>query len=69
MSLDKVDVIETAAATTAMTGDINGDGHVNTLDLSVLLTHDGTNYAPADLNHDGTVGAADLAILLSHWKW
>ncbi len=54
---------------TTLTGDINGDGHVNTLDLSIILSHDGQNYAPADLNHDGTVGAADLAILLSHWLW
>ncbi len=50
-------------------GDINGDGHVNTQDITILLTHDGQNYPPADLNHDGTVGAADLAILLSHWTW
>jgi hypothetical protein len=53
----------------AVVGDINNDGHVNTLDLSAVLTHDSQNYAPADLNHDGTVGAADLAILLSHWAW
>jgi hypothetical protein len=53
----------------SVSGDINGDGHVNTLDLSILLSHDAQNYASADLNHDGTVGAADLAILLSNWTW
>jgi hypothetical protein len=50
-------------------GDINGDGHINTLDLSILLSHDGQNYTPADLNKDGTIGAADLAIMLSNWTW
>jgi mannan endo-1,4-beta-mannosidase len=69
ISLDKVDVIESTPSSTALVGDINGDGHVNTLDLAILLTHDGQSYAPADLSHDGTVGAADLAILLSRWTW
>jgi hypothetical protein len=55
--------------TTAIVGDANNDSHVNTLDLSLLISHDGQNYPAADFNHDGTIGAADLAILLSHWKW
>jgi hypothetical protein len=42
---------------------------VNTLDLSILIAHDGQNYVAADLNHDGTVGAADLAIMLANWTW
>jgi hypothetical protein len=67
VSLDKVDIIQTAPAT--LPGDINGDGHVNTLDLSILIAHDGQNYVAADLNHDGTVGAADLAIMLANWTW
>jgi hypothetical protein len=67
--LDYVSIAPSTSTTPNLTADINGDGHVNTLDLSVVLTHDNTNYAPADLNHDGTVGAADLAILLSHWVW
>ncbi len=50
-------------------GDIDGDGRVNALDLSVLITHDGENYPAADFNKDGTVGAADLAIMLSRWTW
>jgi hypothetical protein len=50
-------------------GDINNDGHINALDLSLLISHDGQNYSPADFNKDGTVGAADLAVLLSHWTW
>jgi lysophospholipase L1-like esterase len=59
----------TPPPTASVIGDINGDGHVNTLDLSLLLTHDGQSYTSADLNHDGIVGAADLAMLLSHWTW
>jgi hypothetical protein len=50
-------------------GDVNGDGRVNALDLSALISHDGENYAPADFNGDGSVGAADMAILLSRWTW
>ncbi len=50
-------------------GDVNNDGRVNALDLSILISHDGQNFAAADFNHDGTVGAADLAILLSKWTW
>jgi hypothetical protein len=55
--------------TTNIPGDTNGDGRVNAIDLSVLITHDGENYAAADFNKDGTVGAADLAILLNRWTW
>jgi hypothetical protein len=62
-------VTKTAGFSYTTAGDINNDGHVNTLDLTVILTHDGQNYAAADLNHDNTVGAADLAILLAHWTW
>ncbi|HEX8226605.1 MAG TPA: dockerin type I repeat-containing protein, partial [Candidatus Saccharimonadales bacterium] len=50
-------------------GDVNGDGRVNALDLSALISRDGQNYPAADFNGDGTVGAADMAILLSRWTW
>lgn len=50
-------------------GDANGDGKVNALDLSILISRDGQNYPPADFNGDGTVGAADMAILLARWTW
>jgi hypothetical protein len=59
----------TLTSTTVGNGDVNGDGRVNAIDLSSLISHDGQNYAPADFNHDGTVGAADMAILLSKWTW
>ncbi|HSH17834.1 MAG TPA: CAP domain-containing protein [Candidatus Saccharimonadales bacterium] len=50
-------------------GDASADGKVNALDLSIVGTRDGQNYAPADFNRDGTVGAADLSIVLSRWTW
>jgi hypothetical protein len=48
-------------------GDINGDGTVGILDLSIMLSHWGTSDVPSDINHDGTVNILDLSMLLSHW--
>lgn len=54
---------------TTKAGDVNGDGKVNAVDLSTLLS----NYnkaavrAKGDLNGDGRVNAVDLSILLSNW--
>jgi hypothetical protein len=61
--------VNLTGGTTNIQGDANGDGRVNAIDLSILITHDGENYAAADFNKDGQVGAADLAILLSRWTW
>ncbi|MEY3026245.1 MAG: Dockerin type domain [Planctomycetota bacterium] len=47
--------------------DLNGDGIVNSADLTILLNQWGTSGSSADLNGDGTVGSADLSILLSSW--
>ncbi len=47
--------------------DINGDGHVNGIDLAFVLTYWGASGTVADLDNDGLVGGADLAILLSGW--
>lgn len=49
------------------TGDINGDGCVNVLDFSILLSKWGTNDTGADLNKDGTVNIVDFSVLLSKW--
>lgn len=54
---------------TTIPGDTNGDGRVNAVDLSILLSRDGQNYPAADFNNDGIVGAADMSILLSKWTW
>ena len=47
--------------------DVNGDGHVNGIDLAFILTYWGTNAPIADLDDDGTVGGGDLAFVLSGW--
>lgn len=50
----------------AVAGDINGDGHVDGVDLSILLSGWGGS-GPADLNHNGIVDGADLTTLFSNW--
>jgi hypothetical protein len=72
LALDAAGNISTAAAlsvsTVALTpGDVNGDGHVDVTDLSVLLSNYGTTNAVADVNKDGVVDVFDLSILLSHY--
>jgi hypothetical protein len=52
----------------AITGDLNGDGKVNLLDLSILLRNWNNLGGPADLNHDGIVNVIDLSILISNWR-
>ena len=47
-------------------GDLNGDGVVNGMDMTILLSAWGT-AGPGDFNGDGVVNGADLAILLSAW--
>ena len=44
-------------------GDINNDGVVNALDLSLMRLAFGSNDKAADLNGDGRVNALDLALL------
>ena len=48
--------------------DINGDGTVNGLDLTMLLAAWGTSLAACDLNADGTVDGTDLTVLLAAWS-
>jgi hypothetical protein len=49
--------------------DLNADGHVNIIDLSIFLTHWQQSGAglPEDFNNDSTVNLFDLSILLSHY--
>lgn len=54
-------------ATSSLTGDANGDGVVNIVDLSALLSHWGTNYSATDFNNDLTVNIIDLSMLLSNY--
>lgn len=52
--------------------DLNQDGVVNGIDLSMLLAAWGAcppkGGCPADLDHSGEVDGADLALLLAEWK-
>jgi chitodextrinase len=63
--------VETQAGTiVSNNGDLNADGTVNFLDLSILLSHWGSTSATAsqgDINSDGVVNFLDLSIMLSHW--
>ncbi len=58
------------SVTPACPGDANGDGVVNGLDLSVLLSQFGSSVEPwsgADLNGDGQVIGLDLSVLLANF--
>lgn len=51
-------------------GDLNGDGHVNGIDISIVLTYWGpceSADCPADLDQDGVVGGVELSIVLGSW--
>ena len=50
------------------TVDVNSDGHVNTLDLGIVLSHFGSSVVPGmngDTNGDGVVNTLDLGAILS----
>jgi len=49
------------------TGDLNGDGVVDTADLGILIAAFGTSETGADLNNDCTVDTADLGILIANF--
>jgi hypothetical protein len=49
-------------------GDLDGDGDVDIVDLSTLISNWGATSGPADINNDETVDIFDLSILLSHWE-
>ncbi|HSX14673.1 MAG TPA: fibronectin type III domain-containing protein [Candidatus Saccharimonadales bacterium] len=50
-------------------GDINSDGTVGILDLSILAAHFGQTgtFSQGDLNGDGVVNVFDLSILATYW--
>lgn len=49
------------------TGDVDGDGHVDGVDLSQLLGHWSQDVAKYDLDENGNVDGGDLSILLGYW--
>jgi fibronectin type 3 domain-containing protein len=59
-----------AGSVACSNGDLNNDGKVNYLDLSIMLDHWGSKsptVAQGDMNADGAVNMTDLQFLLSHW--
>ena len=58
--------LSVTATLTPVAGDINGDGNVNGIDLSLVLNQFG-GPGSADLNNDGVVDGGDLAIVLNGW--
>jgi len=59
--------VRPAAPTTPCSGDIDGNGDVNGLDLGAVVGAWGTAAGPADVNGDGTVDGQDLGIVLAGW--
>ena len=47
--------------------DLNADGTVDGMDLSLLLAEWGNGIGAYDLDGDGTVGASDLGLLFAAW--
>lgn len=56
------------AYTAAILGDLNSDGLVNSIDLSLLTSKWNQNYPAYDLSPDGIINSLDYAILSSHWS-
>jgi hypothetical protein len=54
-----------------ITGDVNGDGHVNALDLVLVGQHFGESGAPGwipeDINVDGYVNVLDIILIFQNW--
>jgi hypothetical protein len=63
----KPQLIVTFTPPSANPADINGDGAVNGLDLTVLLGAWGTSTPLADIDGSGLVDGLDLAQLLAAW--
>lgn len=58
----------TSTTVLGVRGDVDNDGRVNIVDLSLLTSHWGQTYPPADFNAThAPIGIKDLSILLSHW--
>jgi hypothetical protein len=53
----------------SLTGDINGDGNINVLDVVMLVDHilnpDTSELESADINSDGNIDVLDVVALVS----
>jgi hypothetical protein len=54
-----------------LTGDVNGDGHVNALDLVLVGQHFGETgvpgWIPEDVNVDGHIDVLDIILIFQNW--
>lgn len=69
--LDQVQFFVVPKLGVVVLGDIDGNGVIDALDLSVLLTNWAASPATksvGDLNNDSVVDALDLSIVLSNWS-
>lgn len=64
---DPTPATQTWTVTSALIGDLDGDGHVTGHDLSILLANYGTNYPPAEFDGTNVVEAHDLSLLLGNY--
>lgn len=53
----------------AFPADVNGDGVVSALDISIVLANWGLANRPGDADGDGLVSASDIAFVLSAWTF
>ena len=53
---------------TPIVGDFNGDGLVNSIDLSLMTTAWNTLNTTYDLNRDGLVNSLDYTIMVQNWS-
>lgn len=55
-------------STSTNPADLDKNGQVNVIDLSILLSNFGTTNTIADINKDGTVNVVDLSMFLSNFN-
>ena len=60
--------VQTIEVVPELEGDLNGDGRVNGIDITILLSAWGTDDPVADLTGDGVVNGGDLTIVLANWS-
>jgi hypothetical protein len=70
--LDHASLFGVGVLTTALAGDLDGDGFVGINDLNIVLGNWNQNVPPAnplaDPSGDGFVGIADLNVVLGNWN-
>lgn len=64
---DYSNAVTASPAAPGNTSDINADGTIDIVDLSILLSNWGPTGSTSDINSDGKVDIIDLSILLSAW--